>query len=129
MEQITKHFAWGKRSDKIQVIVEINYHDGLWHYNQSIWKSKHDHNQTKSGDSHKYFDQCRVKMADEVGKILESGQTNFHPDMIENVHSLNEMTKKIVKFNSGNKMLLRCILEIRLLVFQLMVTGFISVTR
>ena len=42
------------------------------------------------------------KMVGEVGQITESVQTKFHLEMIANVMSLNETTKKYqVTFNSG----------------------------
>ena len=42
------------------------------------------------------------KIVDYVGEIIGSGQTRFHPQMIANIPSLNEMTKTYrVTFNSG----------------------------
>ena len=50
--------------------------------------------------------------------------------MIANVLGLDEITKKYrVKFDSGDEMLLGCILEIILLSLQLTMMGFISVKR
>ena len=45
-----------------------------------------------------------TKIVDEIGETPGVGQTIFHPWMISNVLSLNEMTKKyIVTFNSGDE--------------------------
>ena len=44
------------------------------------------------------------KMIYKVREVTGSGQTRFHPEMIANVLSLNEMTKKYrVTFDSGNE--------------------------
>ena len=44
------------------------------------------------------------KKVDEVGEISGAGQTKFHLEMIANVMSLNEMTKKYrVTFDSGDE--------------------------
>ena len=44
------------------------------------------------------------KIVDEVGEITGEGQTKTHPEMIANVLSLIEITKKYqVTFDSGDK--------------------------
>ena len=49
-----------------------------------------------------FLTNARSKLADELGEITGAGQKKFHPDMIANVLSLNEMTKKHrLTFNSG----------------------------
>ena len=67
--------------------------DSGWHYNQPVWKSKHDHKHMKNLDVLEVSDQCKVKIVDELGKIPGAGQTKFHPEIISNVLGLNEMTK------------------------------------
>ena len=62
-------------------------------YNQPVCKSKHDHKQTKSGDTHEFSDHVWSIILDGVGEIIGSGQAKFHPDMIPNVLSMNEITK------------------------------------
>ena len=43
------------------------------------------------------------EIVDELGEITVAGQTKFHPEIIANVLSLNETTKRYrVKFNSGD---------------------------
>ena len=45
-----------------------------------------------------------TKIVDEVGEIPGVGQTKFYLEMIANVMSLNEMTKKYrVTFDSGDE--------------------------
>ena len=68
------------------------------------------------------------KMVNEVGGIPVAGQTKFHPEMIANFLSLNEMTKN-TKYHSIQEMkiILGCILEIILLNLQLIMVGFVSV--
>ena len=46
-------------------------------------------NRQKSGDSHKFSYQCRVKIVDEVGEIPGVGKTRFNPEMTAIVLSLN----------------------------------------
>ena len=82
----------GHKIVKRQVIFEINYYNGKWHYNQPVWKSKNDHKQTKRGDTHEFLNNAGSKIVDKVGYIfLEEGK-QFHPEMISNVPSLNEIT-------------------------------------
>ena len=70
---------------------------------------------------------ARSKIVYEIGEIPGSGQTIFHLEMISNVLSLNKITKKYwVTFYSGDENVLGCILEIRLLSFQPIMTEFIS---
>ena len=68
------------------------------------------------------------KIVDKVRETSGAGQNKFHPETIANVLNLSEMTKKkIVTFDTGYKSALGCILVIKLLSFQPIMTGFISV--
>ena len=94
MEIIIDEFIWDQNSEKGRVRLERKYYYGQCNYNQPVWESRHDHKQTKVGDSHEFSDQCRVKIVYEIGENTGAGRTKFYPEMIENVLILNEMTRK-----------------------------------
>ena len=51
-------------------------------------------NRQKTEYYYEFYKQCTVKKVYQVGEIPGAGQAKFHPDIIENILSLNEMTKK-----------------------------------
>ena len=93
MERIKNNFSWEQTSDKRRVRFERNDYAGQWHYNQPVWKYKHDKNRQKSDIPTNVLTNAGSKIGDEVGEITGSGKKKFHPEMIANVLSLNEMTK------------------------------------